>query len=62
MVSVGHGCDITPLLTSLASSKGLDVCATESAVVVWVVITNLTDSSWFAAVMGNLAVDFIMPP
>jgi len=59
---MGHGRDITPLLTSLASSKGLDIRATESVVVVWMVIADLTDSSWFAAVMGNFAVDFIMAP
>ncbi len=62
MVTFGHGRDITPLLTSLASSKSLDVCVTEGAMVVGVVVANLTDTSSFAAVMGDLAVDFVVSP
>jgi len=62
MVTLGHDCDITPLLTSLASSEGLNICMTESAVVVRMVIAYLADASVFALAMGNFAVDFIVPP
>ena len=62
MVTVGHGCDITPLLTSLASSKHLDICATEGVVVARVIITNLTDASGSAAAVGNFAIDLVVPP
>src|SRR6266436_9593468 len=60
MVMLGHSHDITPLLTSLASSKSFDVSMTEGAVVVGMVITNLTDASGFAAAMGDLAIDLIV--
>jgi len=62
LVTFGHSCDITPLLMSLALSKGFDVCTTESMVVVEMVIAYLTDPSSFAPVMGDFAIDFIMPP
>ncbi len=62
LVTFGHGCDITPLLTSLASSEGLDVCMTESMVVIWMVIADLTDLSSFTVAMGNFAIDFIVSP
>jgi len=62
MVTVGHSCDITPLLMSLALSKGLDIGMTEGAVIIGVVVTDSTDVSWFASTMGNLTVNLIMPP
>ncbi len=62
MVTLGHGCDITPLLTSLASSKGLDICVTEGAVVIGMVIADLTDMPHFAAAMGDFAVDLVVSP
>ena len=62
MVTMGHGCDITPLLMSLASSKSLDVHTTEGVVVVGVVIANSTDMPRFAPTVGNLTVDLLMSP
>ncbi len=61
-VMFGHCRDITPLLTSLALSEGFDVCATESVVVVGMVVTDPTDSSGFASAVGNLAFNFIVSP
>ncbi len=62
VVTIGHSCDITPLLTSLALFKGFDVCMTESVVVVGMVVTNPTDSSSFASAVWNFAVDLVMSP
>ena len=62
MVTMGHCCDITPLLTSLASSEGFDICVTESVVVIGVVIADSTDMSHFAAVMRDLTVNLVMSP
>ena len=62
MVTLGHGCDITPRLTSLASSKGLDICATEGAVVIGMVIADPTDMPHFAVAMGDFAVDLVVSP
>ncbi len=62
MVTLGHSCDITPLLTSLASSKSFDISTTEGVVVVRMVVPDLTDMSGFAAAMGNLAVDLVVSP
>ncbi len=62
MVTLGHCCDITPLLTSLASSKGFDVCVAESVVEVGVVVANSTDASGFAVAVGGFAIDFIVSP
>ncbi len=62
MVTVGHRHDITPLLTSLASSKGLDVCMTKGMVVVGMVVADLTDMSHFAVAMRGFAVDLVMSP
>ncbi len=62
MVMVGHSHDITPLLTSLALSEGFDVCATEGAVVIGVVVADPTDVSHFAAAMGDFAVNLIVSP
>ena len=47
---------------SLVSSEGFDICTTESAMDIGVVVANLTDTSSFAAVMGDLAVDFVVSP
>ncbi len=41
MVTLGHCCDITPLLMSLASSKGFDVHVTKGAMVVSVTAVTL---------------------
>ncbi len=62
MVTFGHCHDITPLLTSLALSKGFDVCVTEGMVIVGVVVADPTDLSHFALTVGNIAVDLIMSP
>ncbi len=62
MVTLGHYCDITPLLTSLASSEGLNVCTTKGVVVVGVVITNSTDLSCFALTVGDLAINLVVSP
>ncbi len=47
---------------SLALSKSLDICVTEGVVIVGVVITDSTDASGFASMVGYFAVDFIMSP
>ncbi len=62
MVTMGHCCDITPLLTSLASSEGFDICVTESVVVIGVVIADSTDVSHFAPVVRDLAIDLVVSP
>ncbi len=62
MVTMGHSRDITPLLTSLALSKHLDICATESVVVVGVIVADPTDASSFASAVRYLAVNFVMTP
>ncbi len=62
MVTLGHSHDITPLLTSLASSKGLDVCTTKGAVVVRMVVANLTNTPGFASTVGNVAIDLVVSP
>ncbi len=62
MVTLGHSCDITPLLMSLAMSKGLDICTTKGVVVVGMIVANATDSSHFASTVGNLAVNLVMSP
>ncbi len=62
MVTLGHSCDITPLLTSLALSKSFDISATEGMVVVGMVVTNLADAFSLAVVVGNLTLDFVMSP
>ncbi len=62
MVTLGHSCDITPLLTSLALSKSFDVSVTEGMVVVGMVVTNSADASGLAAAVGNLTLDFVMSP
>ncbi len=62
MVMLGHSRDITPLLTSLASSKSFDISTIKGAVIVGVVISNSTDLSSLAVVMGNFAVNLIVSP
>ncbi len=59
---LGHSRDITPLLTSLASSKGFDICTAEGVVIVGVVIANSTDTSGFTTMVGNFAIDLVVPP
>ena len=59
---MGHSRDITPLLTSLASSESFDVCATEGVVVIGVVIIDSTDVSHFAVVMRDFAVNLVVSP
>ncbi len=62
MVTLGHGCDITPLLMSLASSKSFDVRVTEGVVVVGMVVPNLTDVPGFTVAVGNFAIDLVVSP
>jgi len=62
MVMLGHSCDITPLLMSLASSKSFDVSMTKGVVIVGVVVSDSTDPSSLAVAMGNFAVDLVVSP
>jgi len=62
MVTLGHGRDITPLLTSLALFKSFDVRTTEGAVVIGMVVSNSTDMSGFTLTVRDLAIDLVMSP
>ncbi len=62
MATMGHSHDITPLLTFLASSESLDVCAAEGVVIIGVVVADPTDVSHFAATMRDFAVDLVVSP
>ena len=59
---LGHSRDITPLLMSLALSKGLNICTAKGVMVVGVVVTDPTDTPGFALVMRDFAIDLVVPP